>query len=91
MITHGFVSSELLVGNCRNLYGGREGRGIVLRRPWSMVTSLRIWMRRFAMIISAWWFRTSSAVSWQDLKKSLGVLEHWKLFKGGGETSSQFQ
>ena len=48
-----------------------------LRRPWSnglgsirtLVTLLRSWIRRFTMIISAWWLRTSSKFSGQEFEE----------------------
>ena len=51
--------------------------------PWSTV--LRPWIRRFTMIISAGWIRTSSKFSGQDFEEihmSIGSLETLKQDRG---------
>ena len=63
-----------------------------LRRPWSnglgstrtLVTLLRPWIRRFTMIISAWWLRTSSKFSGQEFEeihRNIGSSETPKLVR----------
>ena len=60
-----------------------------LRRPWSndlgstrtLVTLFRPWIRRFTMIISAWWLRTSSKFSGQEfaeIYRNIGSSETTK-------------
>ena len=40
----------------------------------TLVTLLRPWIRRFTIIISAWWLRTSSKFTWEEVKTSTGKL-----------------
>ena len=65
-------------------------KALFLRRPWSngpgstctLVTLLRPWIRRFTMIISAWWLRTSSEFSGQEFEeihRNIGLSETPKL------------
>ena len=65
---------------------GRIGKGVVLRRPWSnglgstrtLVTLLRPWIRRFTMIISAWWLRTNSKFreeEFEEIHRNIGSSE----------------
>ena len=54
-----------------------------LRRPWSndlgstrtLFTLLRPWIKRFTMIIFAWWIRTSSKFSGQEFEEILRNIE----------------
>ena len=56
---------------------GREGKGVVLRRPGShdmgsirtRVTLLRPWIRHLTIIFFAWWLRTSSKFSGQEFEE----------------------
>ena len=50
-----FVDSQVIRG--RNMGSSR-----------TLVTLFRLWMRRFAMIISDWWIQTSSNFSEQEFK-----------------------
>ena len=69
---------------------GREGKGVVLRRPWlhdlgstrTLVTLLRPWIRRFTMIICAWWLRTSSKFNGQVFEEI-----HWNKSYAGADYS----
>ena len=45
----------------------------------TLVTLLRPWIQRFTMIISAWWFRTSSKFNGREFKEFTGTLDHWNL------------
>ena len=45
---------------------------------------LRLWIRRFTMIISAWWLRTSSIFSGQELEEIHRNMDHWKLLSRCG-------
>ena len=47
----------------------------------TLVTLLRPWIRRFTMIISAWWLRTSSKFTWEEVKTSTGKLRKWSTPK----------
>ena len=47
----------------------------------TLVTLLRPWIRRFTIIISAWWFRTSSKFTWEEVKTSTGKLGKWSTPK----------
>ena len=50
----------------------------------TLVALLRPWMRRFTMIISAWWLRTSSKFSCQEFEeihRNIGSLETSKLVR----------
>jgi len=47
------------------------------------------WIRRFTMIISAWWLsawwlRTSSKIRWQEVKETTGKLGNGQLLSGCG-------
>ena len=42
----------------------------------SLVTFLRLWIRRFTMIISAWWLQTSSKFTWEEVKRQPKNLEN---------------
>ena len=46
-----------------------------------LVTLLHPWIRRFTIIISAWWLRTSSKLTWEEVKASAGKLEKWSTPK----------
>ena len=56
---------------------GEWVKASILRRPWSndlgstriLVTLLRPWIRRFTMIISAWWLWTGSKFSGQEFEE----------------------
>ena len=78
-------SSRIVVTNLVNCVA-EWIKASFLRRNWShdggsnltLVTLLRHWIRRFTMIISAWWLRTSSKFSGQEFEeihKNLGSLE----------------
>ena len=45
------------------------------------VTLLRLWIRRFTIIISAWWLRTSSKFTWEEIKTLTGKLGKWSTPK----------
>ena len=47
----------------------------------TVVTLLRPWIRRFTIIISAWWLRTSSKFTWEEVKTSTGKLGKWSTPK----------
>ena len=47
----------------------------------TLVTLLRPWIRRFTIIISAWWLRTSSKFTWEKVKTFTGKLEKWSTPK----------
>ena len=47
----------------------------------TLVTLLRPWIRRFTIIISAWWLRTSSKFTWEEVKTSTGKLGKWSTPK----------
>ena len=49
--------------------------------PRTLVTLLRPWIRRFTIIISAWWLRTSSKFTWEEVKTSTGKLGKWSTPK----------
>jgi len=65
--------------------GWQRGRGIYGDRaititwfgstPTLVVQLLRLWIRRFTMIISAWWLQTSSKFSGKEVKETTGT---WK-------------
>ena len=66
------------------------GKGVVFyddsdRRTMSstrtLVTLLRPWIRRFTIIISAWWLRTSSKFTWEEVKTPTGKLGKWSTPK----------
>ena len=66
--------------NCRQR--GRVGKGVFftttliewLGSTGTLVMLLRLWRRRFTMIISAWWLRTSNKFVDKNSKKSTGTL-----------------
>ena len=43
----------------------------------TLVTLLRPWIRRFTIIVCAWWLRTSSKFTWEEVKTSTGKLGKW--------------
>ena len=47
----------------------------------TLVTLLRPWIRCFTTIISAWWLRTSSKLTWEEVKASTGKLGKWSIPK----------
>ena len=47
----------------------------------TLVTLLRPWIRRFTIIISAWWLRTSSKFTWEEVKTPTGKLGKWSTPK----------
>ena len=47
----------------------------------TLVTLLRPWIRRLTIIISAWWLRTSSKFTWEEVKTSTGNLGKWSTPK----------
>ena len=47
----------------------------------TLVMMLRPWIRRFTIIISAWWLRTSSKFTWEEVKTSTGKLGKWSTPK----------
>ena len=47
----------------------------------TLVTLLRPWIRRFTIIISAWWLRTNSKFTWEEVKTSTGNLGKWSTPK----------
>ena len=47
----------------------------------TLVTLLRPWKRRFTIIFSAWWLRTSSKFTWEEVKTSTGKLGKWSTPK----------
>ena len=47
----------------------------------TLVTLLSPWIRRFTIIISAWWLRTSSKFTWEEVKTSTGKLGKWSTPK----------
>ena len=57
--------------------GGREGKGVIFATillAWSgwnrtLVTLLRPWIRRFTMIICAWWLQTKNYFSGQEFEE----------------------
>ena len=53
----------------------------ILSSTRTMITLLRPWIRRFAIIISAWWFRASSEFTWEEVKTSAGKLGKWSTPK----------
>ena len=63
------------------------------RRLWShdlgstptLVTLLRLWIRRFTMIISAWWLRTSSIFSEQEFEEIHRNIESIKTPQAGAD------
>ena len=60
---------------------------IVVSTP-ILVSSLRSWIRRFTMIISVWWLRTSSKTTWEEVKRQLRSLENGQLLSGCGFVQS---
>ena len=58
-----------------NRQRGRKGKDVVFTKKMILgstrilVTLLRTWMRRFTMIFSAWWLRTSKKFTWEELKR----------------------
>ena len=50
----------------------------------TLVTLLRSWIRRFTMIISTWWFRTSCKFKWEEVKRQSENLENGKHLSGWG-------
>ena len=50
----------------------------------SLIMFLHPWIRRFTMIISAWWLWTRSKFSGQALKKFIGTLDRRKLLNRSG-------
>ena len=56
----------------------RQPRSNDLGSTRTLVTLLRPWIRRFTMIISAWWLQTSSKFSgqeFQEIHKNIGSSE----------------
>ena len=47
----------------------------------TLVMLLRLWIRRFTIIISAWWLRTSSKFAWEEVKTSTEKLGKWSTPK----------
>ena len=47
----------------------------------TQVTLLRPWIRRFTIIISAWWLQTSSKFTWEEVKTSTEKLGKWSTPK----------
>ena len=47
----------------------------------TLVTLLRPWIRRLTIITSAWWLRTSSKFTWEEVKTSTGKLGKWSTPK----------
>ena len=56
--------------------------------PAPLSTALRRWVRRFTMIISAWWFRTSSKFSGQDFQETGGNIRSLETPKQDSADSS---
>jgi len=52
--------------------------------PLSLDTLLRPWIRHLAIIISAWWLRTSSKFSGKQSKETTRKLENGQLLSGCG-------
>ena len=50
----------------------------------TLVTLLRPWIRRFTMIISAWWLRTSSKFMWEEFIRQPENLENGQLLSECG-------
>ena len=50
----------------------------------TLVPLLRPWIRRFAMIISAWWLWTSSKFMWEEFKGQPENSENGQLLSGCG-------
>ena len=56
----------------RRFYDDSDRR--IMSSTRTLVTLLRPWIRRFTIIISAWWLRTSSKFTWEEVKTSTGKL-----------------
>ena len=54
---------------------------MIMSSTRTLVTLLRPWIRRFTIIISAWWLRTSSKFTWEEVKTSTGKLGKWSTPK----------
>ena len=59
---------------------------VIMSSTRTLVTLLRPWIRRFTMIISAWWLRTSSKFSGQEFE-AIHSLIHRNI--GSSETPKQ--
>ena len=77
-----------IVGSYRQ--PGQRVKALFLRRPQSydlglirtLVTLLRAWKRRFAVIVSVWWLRTSSKFTWKEVKRQPENLENGQILSG---------
>ena len=63
----------------RRFYDDSDRR--IMSSTRTLVTLLRPWIRRFTIIISAWWLRTSSKFTWEEVKTSTGKLGKWSTPK----------
>ena len=63
----------------RRFYDDSDRR--IMSSTRTLVTLLRPWIRRFTIIISAWWLRTSSKFRWEEVKTSTGKLGKWSTPK----------
>ena len=66
-------------GQRRRFYDDSDRR--IMSSTRTLVTLLRPWIRRFTIIISAWWLRTSSKFTWEEVKTSTGKLGKWSTPK----------
>ena len=55
----------------------------------TLVTLLRLWIRRFTMIISAWWLEQAAISVDKNSKKSTGTLDQRKLLSRCGFLQSR--
>ena len=55
---------------------------IIMISTRTLVTLLRPWIRRFTMIVSAWWLRTNSKFTWKEVKRQPESLENGHLMSG---------
>ena len=53
---------------------GRMGKDVVTGFNPTLTMLLRSWIKRFTMIISAWWLRTSSKFSGKEFKEITGTF-----------------
>ena len=61
---------------------------MIISSTRTLVTLLRPWIRRFTIIISAWWLRTSSKFMWEEVKRQPESLENGQLLSGCGFVQS---
>ena len=82
MTAHGGVSAVWPRGLRRRFYDDSDH--MIMSSTRTMVELLRPWIRRFTIIISAWWLRTSSKFMWEEVKRQQESLENGQLLSGCG-------